>query len=143
MKSKIIFSLFLSLIGISAINVYKQQYNIKDQDITKMIKTFYTEYIMACVKNSNMDTMNAIREKYCTKAFFNKIIKEKETDFDLFLNAQDCDVEWLKTLNVMKSSENEDKYMVSYINNYDESLIKIDLTVIFEDKSFRISNVNR
>lgn len=110
-----------------------------DRQVVKMLKAFYVSYITENSKMPvNIKSVVAIRKKYCTANFINKIEKQ-ELDYDLILNAQDCDLEWLKTLSVTKDTKRSYTYVVSYIDNYSKKRNTINLVVVKEKEVFKVS----
>jgi hypothetical protein len=109
---------------------------------TKMINSFYSEYITQCSSSATDDAAgrNAIIEKYCTAELTSKV-KNSDPDFDPFLNAQDCDIAWLKTLTITQDENNKDTYYICYTAAPGEEPNCIDLKVIEEKGRFKISSV--
>jgi hypothetical protein len=59
----------------------------------------------------------------------NKIDKE-ELDSDPFIDAQDTDIDWVRTFFVDKDAQKHDVYIVSYMDNYNKKRTVIKLQVI-------------
>jgi len=79
-----------------------------------------------------------------TEKLWMLLAKIKTLDYDPFLKAQDCDVEWLKRLNI-KEDAKEDWFVVSY--SYVDYLntkqnVVIRLKVISNDKSYSIFDID-
>ncbi|NLE04965.1 MAG: hypothetical protein GX638_09205 [Crenarchaeota archaeon] len=117
--------------------------NIVDEKIN-FIKSFYTEYITEnCTDDGlpNIEDVEKIKEKYCSKELLTKI---KMLDYDPFLNVQDCDLEWLKILNIKADTKEDSWFIVSY--SYIDYLnikqnIRIRLKIILIDKSYCIVDI--
>lgn len=79
------------------------------------LREFYTQYITECAGNYNSDVINNIMAKFVTKELTQKL-KTLELDYDPFLNAQDCDTTWLKTLeiNPVQGPGMDDAYRICY-----------------------------
>lgn len=117
--------------------------NVLDEKIN-FIKSFYTEYITENCKEDglpNRENVEKIKEKYCSKELLTKI---KMLDYDPFLNVQDCDLEWLKILEI-KADTKEDSWFIvsySYIDYLDtKQNIRIRLKIIPIDKSYYIVDI--
>lgn len=112
-----------------------------DKQILIFLKEFYTYYI---IENSKMPrnekSIDKIKTKYCTTSFLNKISYE-ELDFDPFLNTQDCQTEFLKSLSITKRAGEFNSYMVSYMDEYNKTKITIELTVVIEKGGFKIDSI--
>lgn len=110
------------------------------QEVLSMLNLFYSEYITQCsnLTDNAVAGRNAIIEKYCTAELAAKV-KNSEPDSDPFLNAQDCDIAWLKTLTITQDENNKDTYYVCYTAAPGEEPNCVDLKVIEEKGSFKIS----
>lgn len=125
------------------------QTNVMNEKIN-FIQSFYKEYITeTCLEDDlpEWEKIEKIQEKYCSKELRRKIkeiIQEDGLlDADPFLNAQDCDIEWLKSLNV-KADVNDSWFVVSY--SYTDYLntkqnIEIRLKVISANDSYYIDDI--
>ena len=96
------------------IHISADSLTVLDEKI-KFIKSFYFEYITeTCTEDGslpNMKNVERIEEKYCSKELLEKI---KGLDYDPFLKAQDCDVEWLNILDIKADKEDDTWFIVSY-----------------------------
>ena len=135
----------IEFILFSSFNCKIEQSHSDEEPEIKLLKSFYTEYITACDNLSiNWSQMEMIKEKYCTQFLIKKIkmLQENEIiDYDPFLNAQDCDINWLKTLDITKENKDSCWYNVSYVNNYNNERIKIKVSVIKTGDSYKINNI--
>lgn len=113
-----------------------------NDDAKTMLRQFYTSYI---IEGSNMDSnegkLNSIKKQYCTKKILNKIQQDEELDDDPFLNAQDVDSDWLKTLTISKDPQKANVYVVSYLSNYDKKRIIIKLLVVKNGQNYKIDDI--
>jgi hypothetical protein len=109
---------------------------------TEMLKEFYTKYITEISKNSpNTKKLNSIRKQYCTAGLLSRI-KELELDYDPFLNAQDTDDSWVKTLAVSKDpKKGKGIYVVSFSDSESKEKITITLSVVKEGEDYKIDGI--
>lgn len=115
------------------------QIETSDEEIMKMIKDFYTNYITENVKMPpDGSKIFSLKKKYCTTYLLEKI-NNQELDYDPFLKAQDSNIEWLKTLIIKKDPSKKGFYEVSYTDNTKQIVIK--LTVIKQNESFKIDSI--
>ncbi|GAA3922825.1 hypothetical protein GCM10022209_15100 [Chitinophaga oryziterrae] len=95
-----------------------------------MLKQFYTSYITQVASSEGTEKkLDIIKKRYCTAKLLNKIDKE-ELDSDPFIDAQDADIDWVRTLFVGKDAQKHDVYIVSYMDNYNKKRTVIKLQVI-------------
>lgn len=118
----------------------QQSKNIEEDSICiSILREFYSEYITENSKdNTNQQKVSKIIATYCTKSF-QKQLKKSEHDYDVFLNAQDCSLDWLSTLKINKIEENV--FIVSYGSKDDA--VKIKVIVVKVDNTFKIDNVTQ
>lgn len=121
---------------------------IYDEKIN-FVKSFYKEYILEKCKDDVLDLENIIKikEKYCHKKLLAKMqkLQEKENlEYDPFLNSQDCDILWLRSLQTGANKRNSSWIGVRYSNMVDLNIKKdiiIKLKIISTDKSYYISDI--
>jgi Tfp pilus assembly protein PilN len=122
----------------------KPQSNTDEEQVVNMLTDFYTGYITIIAKGpmDYEDKLIALKEKCCTKKLLDKVAEDfkNELDYDPFINAQDSDVAWLKTLSVVKEPQKENTYSVSYRSN-DTTKVVIHLRVIKQDDLFKIDGI--
>ncbi|GAA3919512.1 hypothetical protein GCM10022209_10450 [Chitinophaga oryziterrae] len=95
-----------------------------------MLKQFYTSYITQVASSEGTEKkLDIIKKRYCTAKLLNKLDKE-ELDSDPFIDAQDADIDWVRTLFVGKDAPKHDVYIVSYMDNYNKKRTVIKLQVI-------------
>ena len=94
----------------------------KSKTPEQTLKEFYTQHITVCDEMSMSDKSkkeefltkkSKIEEEFLTKEFRRKL-DIAELDYDPFLDAQDCDKEWIKTLEITQITEQENMYKVCY-----------------------------
>ncbi|HEY1163726.1 MAG TPA: DUF3828 domain-containing protein [Chitinophaga sp.] len=141
MKSKILF-LFLAAACIFSNFSCQSQARASDDAAIKMLKEFYTSYITEGAKiESSEETLASIKKKYCTGKLLNKMKQEMEAgdmDSDPFINAQDFDIEWLKTLSISKDPQKTDVYIVSYLDNDAKTRTSMKLHVVKAGAQYKI-----
>jgi|ERR1044072_10351 hypothetical protein len=141
MKSKILF-LFLAVTYTFANLSCQSQAKASDDAAIKMLKEFYTSYITEGTKiESNEDQLESIQKKYCTAKMLTKMkheMEEGEMDSDPFINAQDFNIDWLKTLTITKDPQKADVYIVSYLDNYTKTRTQMKLHVVKEGAQYKI-----
>ena len=141
MKSKLLIS-YLAL-ALVLFNCARQaQANAPNDAAVQMLKEFYTKYITEITKTSpSTRKLNSIRKQYCTAGLLSRI-KEIEMDEDPFLNAQDADDSWLKTLSVSKDSQkSKGVYVVSFLNNESKEKITARLLVVKDGDDYKIDGI--
>jgi len=119
----------------------------EEEQISSMLRTFYTNYITAISEYDNMkDTdsyLDSLKHIYCNPALLNRIQNEfdrGELGYDPFINAQDADTNCLETLIIEKDSIIS-YYNVSYKDQYSEAVIKIKLKIVTQNDSIKIADI--
>jgi len=148
MKAKsFIFLLIVNLIFITSYNHVQAQNRPYDRQAFMMLKEFYTAYITEWSKLTtpiNLTKLNAIQRKYCTASLLSKIkaqLKSGQLDSDPFLQAQDVDISWLKTLSFNRDSRILNSYTASYIDSVSNEKVIIHLTIIKQGDNFKIMSI--
>ncbi|TAF74136.1 MAG: DUF3828 domain-containing protein [Bacteroidetes bacterium] len=115
--------------------------SLENKKIINHLTVFYRSYIHENVKMPTNDyKINLIKKKYCTNKLLQKIELD-DLDFDPLVNAQDYDLEWLKTLTIKEIITKKNTFSVSYIDNFSKKRIFLSVTVINESGSYKISFV--
>jgi hypothetical protein len=142
MKKKILLYIVFCFAISSGCKVSEQpQFN--EKKIIPTLKEFYSEYISEGDKPISEEHHTAIlkiRQKYCTQRLLDEIDKYTKImiiDYDPFTNAQDFDINWLKTLNISKDSIKNDLYYVSVRDEHE----KIKLSLVKEGDTYKIDKV--
>ena len=110
-----------------------------------MLIDFYTQYITESAKIPlNLNRIDSIKQFFCTDSLLN-IVNEDDPDvldYDLFLDSQLCEKEWLNTLSVSVDTINA-IYHVSYIYRYMdvETQKTISLKVIKLGEHYKINEI--
>lgn len=109
-----------------------------------MLKAFYAEYITANAKEpANEKEVAAIKKKYCTAKFLKEIEAKQasgELDYDIFVSAQDYDIEWLKTLKV-EPAATFNVFRVTYDMNFEDEKALIRPVIVKENGKFKIGGI--
>ena len=109
---------------------------------TEMLKEFYTRYITEISKTSpSAKKLHSIRKQYCTAGLLSRM-KELELDYDPFINAQDTDDSWIKTLSVKRHPEKgKGLYIVSFSDTESKTTITVTLSVVKEGDDYKIGGI--
>lgn len=111
-----------------------------DEQILEMLKTFYTVYITENTKMPiDIAKIESLKKQYCTTTLLQKIQNE-EYDYDPFLKAQDCSIEWLNTLSIKRENLNN-QYIVTYFDDYSKTNITIKIIIVKELDSYKIDSI--
>ena len=115
----------------------------------KMLKECYTayNYTWATKKGTILQKkLDSLEQKYCTPQLISKL-KRMGPDYDLLAFNAYTDVQHLKTLTVTKDADQEDAYLISYINHsitdskpVDQKII-IHVNVLEQPDGLKISSV--
>lgn len=109
-----------------------------------MLKSFYTEYIIANTKSpSDEKEIDAIKKKYCTAKFLKALAEKQasgELDYDIFVSAQEYDIEWLKTLKIAPSAT-FNIFRVTYDMNFEDDQALVRPVVVKENGKFKIDDI--
>jgi len=119
--------------------------NFDNKQAIAMLKEFYTNYLYAIdSRPRHKEKVDSIVNKYCTKQMLKQLEQAvtEEWDYDLFLNGQEYQVEWLKTMSIYADSVNTNNYIVEF-KYYDdlfekEVQHKIKLHLVKTDNDYKI-----
>ena len=129
------------LFGCNYAKSIQAQENKSEKEMICMIKNFYTAYI---TENSKMpiDTLqiDALKKKHCTTSLLLKLENE-DLDYDPFLNAQDCDINMLQSLNIKKAQVATDVYIISYLAEGHEDPVVIKMKVTKKGDAWMIDEI--
>ena len=111
----------------------------------KFLKSFYSEYFIAASQNlPNLPTMDSLQMNYCTTELYNKLLylyDLEEIDVDPFLESQDPQKEWLKSLNIKVDNQDSTLFIISYkINKQKTNVIKLRVIEVAIN-TFKISSI--
>jgi len=144
MKTKLLSSLLaLSILLFSTISCKSQTSNFNDKEIISMLNDFYTGYITERSKMpEDFKKIDLIIERYCTKELQSQL-RDEDIDYDLLLNGQFCEKEWLNTMSIKKDSNDHSVYNVTfeYISNNISKLKTIRLQIMRNDSGYKINKV--
>lgn len=120
----------------------RAQHRYQDQDsVILMLKQFYTSYISEHLKDDVDDQkVNSLKKKYVTEKFL-YTLKEAGLDYDPFVNAQDYDENWLKSLRVEEDASSANLYRVFLLNGFTGETYCITLQIVKEKGEYKISNI--
>ena len=144
MNTKIV-SLFLtlSIILFNVISCKSQSTSFDDKEISSMLKDFYTNYIVERSKMpEDFKKIDSILKKYGT-ADLQHQIRNEDIDYDLLLNGQFCEKEWLNTLTIKKDSNDSSIYKVSfgYMADGKRKQKIVKLQIMKDSTSYKINKV--
>lgn len=111
--------------------------NAQTDSAKLMLQHFYKTYITA-INNSDDKLISATQHKYVTA----KVLKQLDApdlDYDPFINAQDVDMDWLRTLNIVKDSKDPQLYIVSFVDNYEKKRHYVKVLVVRQKDQYKIN----
>ena len=113
----------------------------KDEKAIQTLKSFYTMYILESSKSDeNLDSISSMKNKYLTKKLQKKI-EDIDIDYDPIIDAQDCDENWVKTLEINSEAEERNIYNVCFTSPYDNKKNCIKLLLIDDNGNFLIDDI--
>ena len=140
MKSQFLTSCFVCILIFSGSSCLGQNKTANDSAMI-MLKQFYTSYITANDESLSEKELDLIKKKYCTQKILNRIAKDEELDSDPFVNAQDTNMDWLKTLVISKDPQKANVYIVSYLDTYTQERIINKLLVVKKGQAYKIDDI--
>ncbi|MFK8306064.1 DUF3828 domain-containing protein [Capnocytophaga cynodegmi] len=116
----------------------------KKNEAEKMLFSFYTEYIHAIDTTSLnfLEVEKKIKQKYLTKKLISKLkndIEFGELDWDPLIKAQDASSDLLRSLKIKKVDDTH--YTILFLDEFINEFITINLTIIKENQSYKIDDV--
>lgn len=141
MKSQFLASCFFVSIFVFFGSYCLGQRKVSNDSAVIMLKQFYISYITASEESLDQKKLNLIKKQYCTKKILNRIAKDEELDSDPFVNAQDTNMDWLKTLVISKDAQNANVYIASYVDSYTKKRIINKLLVVKEGRVYKIDDI--
>lgn len=112
--------------------------SLTQEQITAIaLLNFYNKYIPLCSHTGTADKIEEQRNKICT-AKCRKWLENEELDFDPFLNAQDCDPAWSKSLKIYPKTNGV--FEVIYEISPDQKN-RITLYTVTENDDVRIDSI--
>jgi hypothetical protein len=110
-----------------------------------MLSNFYKAYIPT-FDMPGAAMSSKIQKQYSTAkltAWLKKQFEEEELDYDPYVNAQDADQDWLKTIQINKDAKTPNLYIVSFFDNYEKKRFYVRLFVAKEGNKYKISGFKR
>jgi len=104
-----------------------------------MLTRFYNVYITAIGSDNGEDKIQKIQQQYSTAKLTAWLKKQEELDDDPYINAQDVDMDWLKTMQITKDAKIPNLYIVSFFDNYNKTRRYVKLFVAKEGNKYKIS----
>ncbi len=133
----------LSFILFNGISCKSQSANFNDKEVTGMLKEFYTSYIVERSKMpENFKKIDSIVNKYCTLYLQNQL-KSEDIDYDLLLDGQFCETDWLNKMSIKKDSNDNSIYNVlfEYIVDGKAKQKSIKLQIVKNNSEYKINKV--
>ena len=140
--------LFLFLVGLLSMPSYgrvQAQNTSSDRQAIAMLKEFYTADITEGCKLPSLSALKKLRDlpkHYCTVGLLRKLNAQYQHGYveaDPFLQVQDVNIFWLKTLAVRRDLRSANAYTVSYRDAGSDFKAVIHLTVIRQGNDFKIA----
>jgi hypothetical protein len=102
----------------------KQPDNVTEEQITRMLKAFYPNYITELSKGTtNQDKVDSLLNRYCTLNLLNEI-RFAWTYYPL-LKVNTADVRMLENMTIKKDSKHNDLYYISYLYEGKKTVVKL------------------
>jgi hypothetical protein len=109
------------------VNVLKsKEQNSNEEQIIKTLHEFYKNYISAsCEIPEDFAKVDSILHKYTTNQLLNQI-QDPDIDYDLLINGNNIEEDWLNAMSISVDLEDSSIYNVSFEYQYlDETMQKI------------------
>lgn len=120
-----------------------QSTNYPEKEVIGMLKNFYSSYIVERSKMpEDFKKIDSIINKYCTSNLKDQL-KNEDIDYDLLLDGQFWDKEWLNTMSINKASDDASIYNVSFYYMADSKTKQKNIRVqVVKDKTeYKINKV--
>ena len=116
-----------------------QHDHFSEEQVTKMLNTFYTNYITALTKatGTNENEVDSLLNRYCTLNLLNEI-RFAWTYYPL-LKINSSNTKILESLSIKKDSKHDDVYHVSYLFENKKTTIK--LIIVKKNERYKIDYV--
>jgi hypothetical protein len=112
------------------------------------LRSFYANYITTCSSEISgkqfVAKVDSICNHFCTSRLSTRIHDLKINrilDYDPFLCAQYCSIEWLKSLSIKRDLKRSNLFIVSFKQSSDE-IVRVKIIMIPENGQFKIDYVN-
>lgn len=107
----------------------------------EFLKAFYTEYIRKCDQpTSEHEKFIEFRNFHCSKKLLQDI-NTSTLDYDPFLNAQDCSENWINSLKVVRATEKDATYQVTYNTGFNDVINVVELTLKPNGSTYLIDSI--
>ncbi len=101
----------------------------EEAQIKNLLKEFYISYVKENSKKiPDLKIIEELKKQYFSEKLLISL-RNDELDYDPILNAQDCDIQWLKTIKIAKDSRRKNLFIVSYIDMFSKKKNTIKLLV--------------
>lgn len=127
--------LFLFLLNIL---LFTKAANAQTDSAKLFLVNFYKLYIPTYNQTHGEDVK--LQKKYSTAKLIAALPKlQEEMNCDPYVNAQDADQDWLRTLKVEKDAKTANLYNVSFFDNYEKKRFYVKVFVTKEKGQYKIS----
>lgn len=104
-----------------------------------MLSNFYKAYIPT-FEMDGIAASEKIQKQYSTAKLIASLPRiQEEMDCDPYVNAQDADQDWLKTIRIEKDAKTPNLYNVSFFDNFEKKRRFVRLFVTKEGNKYKIS----
>lgn len=106
-----------------------------------MLLNFYKAYIPTFEMTGIKQALK-VQKQYSTAkliAWIDKQTEKEELNYDPYVNAQDADQDWLKTIRIEKDAKTLNLYNVSFFDNFEKKRRFVRLFVTKEGNKYKIS----
>ncbi|MDR2499106.1 MAG: YbjP/YqhG family protein [Tannerellaceae bacterium] len=111
----------------------------RDEQAINMLNEFYRAYFSLCETSFSANDRQALLHRYCTKNCLREL-EAADLDYDPFVDAQDCNAAWLRSLSVGKVHGQANIFEVSYTAPYSGKIV-IRLALSEERTGFKINSI--
>jgi hypothetical protein len=113
----------------------------REETAVQTLKDFYTAYISERSKpDENWESTVSMKKKYLTKKLQEKL-EDEDLDYDPIIDAQDCDENWTKTLEINAEASHENVYNVCFVSFGDNQKKRIKLLLIKDNGNYLIDDI--
>ena len=114
-----------------------------NKEKTDFLIEFYKSYLIACDNfKTSHEQLKLLKSKNCTERLLS-YLDNNQLDYDPFLDAQDCDMKWLESLNVKPLNKTDNVFVMSYNTGWQDKVVKLKLTILKSDGHYKIDGLER